>query len=114
MENLIFLTCFIIFGFLTAVLMLVMGYIFSYKYPNKIKSSTYECGLAPKSSAKLSFNISYFYYLIMFLIFDVVSIFLYPILACSIEYSKSHYLIILIYLITVFIALIKIIREAKI
>lgn len=100
MENLIFLTCFIIFAFMTAFSMLLSGYIFSYKSPEKTKSSTYECGLAPEKSAKLCFNIKYFMYLIMFLIFDISAIFLYPVIATGVEYSRFHLGTVIIYLLT--------------
>lgn len=106
MENLIFLTCFIVFAFLTAVSMLAAGYIFSYKSPDSVKSSTYECGIEPEKSGKLSFNIKYFLYLIMFLIFDISAIFLYPLLVTGVEYSKSHYGTIVAYLLLLVIALI--------
>lgn len=98
MENLIFLTCFVLFAFLTAVCMLVMGYIFSYKSPDKIKSSTYECGLAPETSAKINFNIKYFNYLIMYLIFDISVIFIYPLLVTGVEYSKYHLITLILFL----------------
>ena len=106
MENLILLTCFFIFALFTAISMLIMGYIFSYKNPEKIKSSTYECGLAPKTSANISFNIRYFYYLIMFLIIDVSSIFMYPLMAKNYLYSKNHTLIIEVFLLLLLISII--------
>ena len=107
MENLIFLTCFILFAFLTAVSMLVMGYIFEYKSPDRIKSSTYECGIKVKHFKNISFNIGYFRYLIMFMIFDISSIFIYPILATGIEYSKSHTKTITAYLLLILFAVLQ-------
>ncbi len=105
MLNLIFMTCFIIFALLTAVFMLVAGFIFSYKSPDEIKSSTYECGLSPETSAKISFNIKYFNYLIMFLIFDISAIFLYPLFASEFYYLKSHAGTIVVFLFLLLFAL---------
>ena len=51
MENLIFLTCFSLFAILTSLSMLTAGFIFEYKSPDNIKSSTYECGLTITQSA---------------------------------------------------------------
>ena len=107
MENLIFLTCFILFAFLTAVSMLIMGYIFEYKSPDGIKSSTYECGIKVKEYRNISFNIRYFRYLIMFMIFDISSIFIYPILATEVEYSKFHTNTITVYLLLILFALLQ-------
>lgn len=99
MINLIFMTCFIIFAFLTAVSMLIAGYIFSYKSPDRVKSSTYECGLSPKTSAKVNFHIRYFNYLIMFVIFDLSVIFLYPLFSDGIGYIKSHWGVLISFLV---------------
>lgn len=114
MENIILMTCFIIFAVLTAVAMLIMSYICSYKSKDTIKSSTYECGIEPKTSAKVSFNIAYFKYLVLFLLFESSSIFLYPLFACYEEFSKTYTIIILLYLVVVLISLLKIIRGYKI
>ncbi len=97
MENLIFLTCFSLFAILTSLSMLTAGFIFEYKSPDNIKSSTYECGLRITQSAKIKFNIKYFFYLIMLLIFDISSVFLYPLLIIELN-SLFEYLILFIYL----------------
>ena len=97
MENLIFLTCFSLFAILTSLSMLTAGFIFEYKSPDNIKSSTYECGLTITQSAKIKFNIKYFFYLIMLLVFDISSVFLYPLLIIELH-SLSEYLILFIYL----------------
>ena len=105
MINLIFMTCFIIFALLTAASMLIARFIFSYKSPDRIKSSTYECGLSPESSAKISFNIRYFNYLIIFIIFDISAIFLYPILSAEFYYLKTHAGIVISFLVFLLFAL---------
>jgi len=45
-------------------------------YPEKLE--TYECGIRTKGSAWVQFKVSYFLYALVFLIFDVETIFLYP------------------------------------
>lgn len=45
-------------------------------YPQKLE--TYECGIEPQGSAWIQFKTSYFLYALVFLIFDVETIFLYP------------------------------------
>lgn len=58
--------------------MIVAGFICQYKKPANIKNSTYECGILPYGDAKIKFDIKYFNYAIIFLIFDIETIFLYP------------------------------------
>ena len=58
--------------------MIVAGFICQYKNDTKIKSETYECGLIPFQDAKVKFDIKYFNYAILFLKFDIETIFLYP------------------------------------
>lgn len=58
--------------------MIVAGFLCQYKKQTPIKTSTYECGVIPFCDAKIKFNIRYFNYAILFLIFDIETIFLYP------------------------------------
>ncbi|EPH10590.1 NADH-quinone oxidoreductase subunit A [Myroides odoratimimus CCUG 12700] len=45
---------------------------------SKIKDSTWECGLESLGSARIPFNVKYFLVAILFVLFDVEVIFLYP------------------------------------
>ena len=58
--------------------MIVAGFICQYKKETPLKSTTYECGLVPFEDARIKFEIKYFNYAILFLIFDIETIFLYP------------------------------------
>ncbi len=51
---------------------------FSPKKENQIKNATYECGLESKGDAWIPFKSEYYLYAIIFLIFDVETIFLLP------------------------------------
>jgi len=51
---------------------------FSPRKPGQIKSATYECGLESKGDAWIHFKSEYYLYAIIFLIFDVETIFLLP------------------------------------
>ena len=78
MKELVCLALFIILSALFAGAMIVAGFVCQYKKENSVKNSTYECGMIPVDDAKISFDIKYFNYAIMFLIFDIETIFLYP------------------------------------
>ena len=78
MKELVCLSIFIISSALFAIAMIIAGFICQYKKKNVIKNSTYECGIVPTNDARIGFDIKYFNYAIMFLIFDIETIFLYP------------------------------------
>ena len=65
-----------------AVAPLVLARLWSKKYsprkPGPYKNSTYECGLESKTDALIQFRPEYYLYAIIFLIFDVETIFLLP------------------------------------
>jgi NADH-quinone oxidoreductase subunit A len=46
--------------------------------PNPIKEDTYECGITTEGSAWVQFNFRYFFFALLFVIFDVEAVFLYP------------------------------------
>lgn len=52
--------------------------------PDRIKEDTYECGVETEGTAWVQFNFRYYYFALMFVIFDVEAVFLYP-WAVSIE-----------------------------
>jgi NADH-quinone oxidoreductase subunit A len=48
------------------------------KRPTSQKLSTYECGVEPVGRAWVQFKASYFLYALVFVVFDVETVFLYP------------------------------------
>lgn len=69
---------FVTISTLLALAMVVAGFLCQYKKDTPVKKSTYECGLQPIGDARIKFDIKYFNYAILFLIFDIETIFLYP------------------------------------
>lgn len=45
---------------------------------NPVKSSTYECGMETVGRAWVQFNFRYYFYALVFVVVDVLTIFLYP------------------------------------
>lgn len=78
MKELVCLSVFIILGTLFAILMIIAGFVFQYKKDCNVKNSTYECGVKALCDAQIQFDIKYFHYAVVFLIFDIETIFLYP------------------------------------
>jgi NADH-quinone oxidoreductase subunit A len=48
------------------------------KKPNAVKDSTYECGMETVGKTWVQFNFRYYFYAILFVAFDILTIFLYP------------------------------------
>lgn len=46
--------------------------------PSKVKGEPYECGMPSIGSARVQFNFRYYYYALIFLVLDVLAIFLIP------------------------------------
>ena len=78
----LFLSIFLGLAILFAVFPLALAYLwaktFSPAKPGQDKSSTYECGLESKGDAWVQFRSEYYLYAIIFLIFDVETVFLLP------------------------------------
>ena len=56
----------------------IIGPILRPKNPTKEKLTTYESGLAPVGDARVRYNVRYYLFALMFLAFDVETVFLYP------------------------------------
>ena len=78
MKDLVCLGIFVILSTLFAIAIIVAGFVCQYKKETPTKNSTYECGIVPFGNAKIKFDIKYINYAILFLIFDIETIFLYP------------------------------------
>ena len=46
--------------------------------PDPVKESTYECGMKPVGSSWVQFNFRYYFYALLFVVFDIETVFLYP------------------------------------
>lgn len=47
-------------------------------YPDPVKNSAYECGEVPYGDAWIRFNVGYYIFALLFLIFEVEVVFLFP------------------------------------
>lgn len=68
---------FLIAMFLPAAAIFIAG-ILAPKKPNPIKSSTYECGIETVGPAWIQFKAQYYIYTLVFLVFDVEVVLLFP------------------------------------
>ncbi len=68
----------LVWGIVFPWLLLALSRLFHPKKPTPAKLLTYECGLDTQGDTWIQFKISYFMYALVFLAFDVETIFLYP------------------------------------
>jgi NADH-quinone oxidoreductase subunit A len=64
-------------GAMFTVPTVVLPKLFGPKRPNPIKNAPFECGQVPVGAGKMHFMMQYYAYLLMFIVFDVLSMFLY-------------------------------------
>jgi NADH-quinone oxidoreductase subunit A len=82
-------------GIAFIVLTLLASYIFRPHRPTGEKLTIYECGELPIGPAWLQFRVGYYIYALVFLIFDVEAVFLFPWAAKLLGFSKNHSLAVL-------------------
>jgi NADH-quinone oxidoreductase subunit A len=71
---LLFIFVTLAFGMVT----LLISYFVQPRYPEPEKLTTYECGSEPFSDARMPFPVRYYIFAMLFVIFDIEVIFLYP------------------------------------
>jgi NADH-quinone oxidoreductase subunit A len=69
---------FIFIALAFGVVTLLISYLVQPKYPEPEKLSAYECGSEPFSDARMPFPVRYYIFAMLFVIFDIEVIFLYP------------------------------------
>ena len=74
----LFLGIFLIIAIAFPFLSLLIARIVAPKKPNPIKNSTYECGIEAKGETWIQFKAQYYVFALMFVIFDIEVVFIYP------------------------------------
>ncbi|GGF91836.1 NADH-quinone oxidoreductase subunit A [Paenibacillus abyssi] len=77
-NNYVIVAIFILLGILLPVVALTAGRILRPSKPSTEKQTTYESGNIPVGEGQVRFNIRYYLFALMFVIFDVETVFLYP------------------------------------
>jgi len=57
---------------------ILINYLIAPRKPNSIKQDTYECGIETVGETWIQFKVQYYIYALVFLIFDVEIVFLFP------------------------------------
>ena len=69
---------FIVLGTLIGILPFGAGFVLGPRHPDDAKTSPYECGFEPFENARMKFDVRYYLVAILFIIFDLEIVFLFP------------------------------------
>lgn len=67
-----------ILGVVVAAGLIAAGLILGKRVKNRVKDSPYECGMEPIGTAKERFSVRFYLVAMVFILFDIEAIFLYP------------------------------------
>jgi NADH-quinone oxidoreductase subunit A len=85
LTNYTFIGIFAIIAVFFPIIALALAFVIRPKKPNPVKSSTYECGLETVGETWVQFRVQYYIYALVFVIFDIETVFLYP---WAVAYNK--------------------------
>jgi NADH-quinone oxidoreductase subunit A len=61
-----------------AAALVALSYFIGKRVKDRVKDSPYECGIAPTGSARERFSVKFYLVGIVFILFDIEAVFLYP------------------------------------
>ena len=97
----LFLAVFLVVAILFPLVPLALARLWALKFsppkPGREKNATYECGLESKGDALIQFHSGYYLYAILFLIFDVETIFLLPFAVAFTKLSAGAFVAMLVF-----------------
>jgi NADH:ubiquinone oxidoreductase subunit 3 (subunit A) len=74
----LYIGIFLVVGLIIPAAALIMARLLSPHKPNSIKQSTYECGIETVGDNWVQFKAQYYIFALVFLVFDVETVFLFP------------------------------------
>lgn len=77
-NSYVIVSIFLILGILFPIIVLTVGKWLRPHNPTPGKATTYESGNEPVGDSQIRFNVRYYLYALMFVVFDVETVFLYP------------------------------------
>jgi NADH:ubiquinone oxidoreductase subunit 3 (subunit A) len=96
-----FLATFLVIAFVFPLVPLTLAYLWSRAFspakPGVDKNDVYECGLQSTGDAWIQFRSDYYLYGIIFLIFDVETIFLFPFATAFLDLSLGAFLAMMVF-----------------
>lgn len=109
-NNYLIVLVFLCLGILLPIVALFLSKLLRPHKPSEVKYSIYESGNIPFQDSRVQFHVHYYLFALLFLIFDVETIFLYP---WAVAYEKLGIFALIEMLIFVFMLLIGLIYAWK-
>jgi NADH:ubiquinone oxidoreductase subunit 3 (subunit A) len=78
LDKWLFIGIFVSIAAVFPLLPIVVARFIAPRKPNTIKQETYECGIETVGDSRVQFKVQYYIYALVFLIFDIETVFLYP------------------------------------
>ena len=76
--NYLFIAIFTVVAVIFPILPIVLAKCIAPRKPSSIKNATYECGMETKGETWVQFHVQYYLVALLFVIFDIETIFVYP------------------------------------
>ena len=74
----LFIGIFLVLGLILVITPLLLAHFVAPRKPNPIKHQTYECGVETVGDTWVQFKVQYYIFGLVFVIFDVETVFLFP------------------------------------
>ena len=68
----------VLLGLAVGAALVGLGVLLGKRLPNKVKDTPYECGIPPTGTARDRFSVKFYLVAMLFILFDIEAIFLYP------------------------------------
>lgn len=78
LSNLYPILIYLVFSLTLSLLILFLSYLLIVQNPETEKLSSYECGFEPYEDARQNFDVKFYIVAILFLVFDIETLFLFP------------------------------------
>jgi NADH-quinone oxidoreductase subunit A len=78
LDHWLYIGLFFVIAMLLPGVAIFLASLLAPKKPNALKNSIYECGIEPVGDNRAQFRIEYYIFALLFLVFDVEAIFLFP------------------------------------
>ncbi len=78
LDNWLYIGLFMIVALFIPAVAVILPRFLAPRKPNQIKGETYECGMETVGETWIQFKVQYYIYALVFLIFDIETVFLYP------------------------------------
>jgi len=82
--------------------LILISFLLGKKVKNRVKDMPYECGITPTGSARERFSVRFYLVGMLFIVFDIESVFLFPWVVVYRDFKMAAFVEMLIFIVLVF------------